>query len=145
MHMADPATSAQRSAMMARVRGKNSKPELTVRKALHAAGFRFRLHRRDLPGTPDLALPSLGTVVFVHGCFWHGHDCRKGRTRPASNVAFWNAKLDRNRDRDAEAVVALERRGWQVEIVWECEAATGIAHLIDRLTLRRAARSNRSS
>ena len=131
--------------MMAKVRGKNTKPELIVRKALHAAGFRFRLHRRELPGTPDLVLPGLRTVVFVHGCFWHGHDCRKGRTRPVSNTAFWNTKLDRNRERDIEAVTALKRQGWHVEIVWECEVTSGIPDLLDRLTLRRMARSDRSS
>src|SRR5688500_18711370 len=135
--MADRVSGAKRSAMMARVRGKNTKPELAVRRAVHAAGFRFRLHRRDLPGTPDLVLPSLRTVVFVHGCFWHGHGCRKS-ARPATNQAFWNAKLERNLARDRANMESLQRLGWRVLIVWECSLTNDLNELIGHLTSARS-------
>src|SRR5690349_6557163 len=99
--------------MMSRVRGRDTAPELRVRCALHAAGFRFRLHRRDLPGRPDIVLPAFRTAVFVHGCFWHAHDCPRGR-RPASNSAFWAAKLEKNVARDRDAAAALVWLGWTV-------------------------------
>lgn len=95
---------------------------MRVRSLLHRLGYRFRLHRKDLPGNPDIVLPRHRTVVFVHGCFWHGHDCPRGK-RPASNVAFWNPKLDRNIERDCRVVQLLETDGWRVLIIWECEIA----------------------
>ena len=110
-----------RSAMMARVRGANTRPEMAVRRAVHALGLRFRLHRKDLPGTPDLVLPRWKTVLFVHGCFWHRHPgCRKAGA-PKTRAAFWQAKFDRNVARDERTAAALRQAGWRVETVWECE------------------------
>ena len=94
---------------------------MVVRRLAHALGYRFRLHRKDLPGRPDLVFPGRRAVVFVHGCFWHGHDCAKGKKRPAINTEFWNAKLDSNRVRDERNVALLKSEGWKVLIVWECE------------------------
>lgn len=111
---------SSRSRLMARVRTRDTAPEIRVRKLLHRAGYRFRLHPADLPGKPDVVLPRFRTALFVHGCFWHGHDCPKG-SRPSTNVEFWNAKLDRNRQRDQSVGEALEREGWAVLTVWECE------------------------
>jgi DNA mismatch endonuclease (patch repair protein) len=105
---------------MARVRQKNTKPEVRLRQWLHAAGYRFRLHRRDLPGTPDIVMPGRRTVVFVHGCFWHGHDCKAGRL-PATNTEFWETKVSKNRQRDELAVSRLREQGWNPLQVWECE------------------------
>lgn len=111
----------KRSRMMAGIRGKNTKPEMLVRKLVHGMGFRFRLHRKDLPGSPDLVFPRLKRVIFVHGCFWHRHPgCRFGYT-PKSNTQFWLDKLEANTRRDALALKALEVLGWDVLIVWECE------------------------
>lgn len=110
----------RRSILMSKVRGKDTTPELSIRRLLHALGYRFRLHRRDLPGSPDLVFPSRRAVVFVHGCFWHRHDCGKGRL-PKSNQAFWSTKLGRNVVRDAWNVRALRRLGWRVITVWQCE------------------------
>lgn len=110
-----------RSLNMAKVRGKNTKPELIVRRALHAMGFRFRLHRRDLPGSPDIVLPRRRTAVFVHGCFWHRHPGCPRATTPSTNTPFWKAKFDRNVERDRGQVEALTLAGWNVAIVWECE------------------------
>lgn len=119
--MADTFTPEQRSAVMARVKNRNTTPEKIVRSLLHAMGFRFRLHRKDLPGSPDIVLPRHKTVIFVHGCFWHGHTgCRRG-ARPTSNTEFWNAKIDRNVERDRLAVSGLEQTGWRVLTVWQCE------------------------
>lgn len=120
---------------MARVRSKNTKPEKCVRSALHRLGFRFRLHRRDLPGIPDIVLPKHKTVIFVHGCFWHQHEGCKKATLPKQNAATWAAKLSRNVARDAEVRQALEMLGWQVELVWECELRQGEAWL-ERLLRR---------
>ena len=100
---------------------KDTAPELAVRRLLHRLGYRFRLHRRDLPGTPDVVLPGRRTVVFVHGCFWHGHEgCRGGRT-PKTNTAFWRDKIARNKERDARKEAELRAGGWDVVTVWECE------------------------
>ena len=104
---------------MARVRNKNTAPEIIVRKTLHRLGYRFRLHRRDLPGTPDIVLPRHKKVIFVHGCFWHSHDCPRGR-RPATRRDFWNAKLDANVERDRSDQRRLEELGWEVLVVWSC-------------------------
>lgn len=108
-----------RSALMAKVRSKNTKPETLVRKYLHGQGFRYRLHHDKLPGKPDLVLPKYRAVVFVHGCFWHQHNCGKNVT-PADNTKYWSAKLLRNVNRDAEAQRALRALGWRVFIIWEC-------------------------
>jgi DNA mismatch endonuclease (patch repair protein) len=126
--------------MMSKVRGRDTEPEIRVRSALHAAGYRFRLHRRDLPGRPDLVLPRYRTVVFVHGCFWHGHDCRRGR-KPSSNTGFWDAKLARNVERDQAAAKALAAAGWIVETVWECSLVAGIERVLNRLSGERQARA----
>ena len=120
----DRLTNQQRSRMMSLVRSKNTAPELAVRRLAHRLGFRFRLHRRDLPGTPDMVFPRLRKAVLVHGCFWHSHDCSAGKA-PSSNTAFWNAKLDRNVRRDAENEDALRHLGWDVLVVWECETRRG--------------------
>ena len=110
-----------RSGMMSGIRGKDTAPELKVRSFLHANGFRFRLHRKDLPGKPDIVLPKYKACVFVHGCFWHRHEgCALARL-PKSKLDFWLAKLEGNRARDARKVEALKRTGWRVLVVWECE------------------------
>lgn len=109
-----------RSAIMRAVRQKNTGPELRLRKALHALGYRYRLHPTTLPGRPDLAFPRRRAVIFVHGCFWHGHDCRAGR-RPTSRTDYWLPKIAENQRRDARKCAELEARGWSVLTVWECE------------------------
>ena len=118
--MADTLTKVARSERMSRIRGTDTVPELAVRRLAHALGYRFRLYRKDLPGKPDLVFPRLKRVVFVHGCFWHGHDCGKGRL-PKSNVPFWQAKIVKNQERDDRAIIALEAAGWKVLVVWQCE------------------------
>lgn len=117
----DVFSKAQRSAVMASVRGKDTAPEKIVRSLLHRLGFRFRLHRADLPGKPDIVLPARGIAIFVHGCFWHQHRNCPAAARPASNRAYWDKKLDRNHARDALNRRALTRLGWKTVIVWECE------------------------
>src|ERR1041384_5019799 len=108
---------------MRSIRKTNTRPELAVRRLAHALGYRFRLHRRDLPGKPDLVFPSRRAVIFVHGCFWHQHArCIDGR-KPQSNVRNWGPKLDRNVQRDAEHIAALAANGWRAFVIWECEAA----------------------
>lgn len=119
--MADKLSQAARSANMARVRGSNTRPELLVRRLVHGLGYRYRLHARDLPGTPDLVFRRRKKVIFVHGCFWHGHPGCPRAARPQSNAEFWNEKLTRNLDRDAAQVASLEAAGWRVFVVWECE------------------------
>lgn len=110
-----------RSRMMANIRGKDTQPELRVRHLAHQLGYRFRLHRRDLPGSPDLVFPALHAVVQVYGCFWHRHaECRNSTT-PKSNAEFWARKLAANVERDRQARDALEERGWRVLVIWECE------------------------
>lgn len=110
-----------RSRTMRAVKSKNTTPEIAVRKLLHGMGYRFRLHRRDLPGSPDLVFPSRRLALFVHGCFWHGHDCPRGARIPKTNNAYWTAKIDRNRKRNAEAIRALSETGWRSSVIWECE------------------------
>lgn len=117
----DPPVLPERSSLMARVKGKNTKPELLVRKELHRLGYRFRLHRRDLPGRPDIVLPKYKTAIFVHGCFWHRHPgCSKAST-PKTRVDFWQDKFTTNMARDRRNEDALRSDGWQVLVVWECE------------------------
>lgn len=120
--MADRISSERRSLLMSRIAAKNTTPELAVRALAHAMGFRFRLHRRDLPGTPDLVFPKYRTVVFVHGCFWHRHSGCSKATTPKSNVEYWKAKFERNVERDIRAIRALGESGWRVLTVWECDA-----------------------
>lgn len=122
--MVDSLTPEQRSERMSRIRGSDTGPELLVRRYLHALGFRYRLHARDLPGRPDLVLPKHGAVVFVHGCFWHAHSCQKGRI-PRTRSKFWQEKFAYNQARDSRNVRALRRLGWRVLTVWECSLARG--------------------
>lgn len=110
-----------RSALMSRVRGKNTKPELVVRREVHALGYRFRLHRSDLPGTPDLVFPRLHKVVFVHGCFWHRHEGCSRTTTPTTRAPYWQEKFEQNVQRDRQNVTMLEALGWKVLVIWECE------------------------
>lgn len=117
--MADVLTARQRSYCMSQIRGKDTKPEHLVRSGLFALGFRYRLHRRDLPGCPDIVLPKHRAVVFVHGCLWHGHECHLFKW-PTANAAFWRDKIMRNRERDAQSVEQLRSSGWRVLTVWEC-------------------------
>lgn len=105
---------------MSRIGPKDSRPETVVRRLLHGLGYRFRLHRKDLPGTPDIVLPGRRKIVFVHGCWWHRHEGCPKATPPKTNAAFWNAKFDRNVLRDASVRAELEDAGWQVHTVWEC-------------------------
>jgi DNA mismatch endonuclease, patch repair protein len=125
----------KRSAVMRRVKGKDTAPELLVRKALTRLGARYRLHRKDLPGKPDIVLPGRKLAVFVHGCFWHGHDCARGARVPKQNRDYWLAKVGRNRARDAKSRAALTDLGWRVETIWECEL-TDAAALEARLAAR---------
>lgn len=113
----------KRSRMMAGIKGKNTKPEMVVRRLVHGMGFRFRLHRKDLPGSPDLVFPRLRRVIFVHGCFWHRHPGCKFAYTPKSNAQFWEEKLEANMRRDAVALQALDALGWNALIVWECEVS----------------------
>ena len=124
---ADIVTGAVRSRIMASIGGKNTKPELMIRSALHKRGFRFRLHRKDLPGKPDLVFAGRGAVIFVHGCFWHGHDCHLFRW-PKSREEFWRDKIGKNIERDRRQYQALVDAGWRIGTVWEC-ALKGKARL----------------
>jgi DNA mismatch endonuclease (patch repair protein) len=119
--MTDVLTPKQRSANMAAITGKDTKPELVVRRATHRLGYRYVLHHKNLPGRPDLVFPSRNKIVFVHGCFWHMHTCRYGRVVPATNAEFWSAKRNGNVARDTRNVAALRSLGWSVLIVWECQ------------------------
>lgn len=111
----------KRSQIMSRVSGKNTKPELLVRSLLHNMGYRFRLHRNDLPGKPDITLPKYKKIIFVHGCFWHSHrNCQRSK-RPTTNNEFWREKLDKNLERDEVSVNKLKKLGWDVHVVWTCE------------------------
>ncbi len=124
----------QRSGLMSRIRGKDTNPEMVVRRLIHSLGYRYRLHVRTLPGCPDLVFPSRRKVVFVHGCFWHRHSCRKGRSVPGTRTAFWETKLESNRKRDRRFRRKLRRQGWQVLVVWECQTKPAKADkLVKRL------------
>jgi DNA mismatch endonuclease (patch repair protein) len=117
--MADRLSSEGRSALMSRIGSKDTKPEMSVRRMLHALGYRYVLHDKRLPGTPDLVFPGRRKVIFVHGCFWHGHDCGRG-FRPTRNAAFWAAKIDATKARDSRNIRAIRAQGWRVLTVWEC-------------------------
>lgn len=121
--MTDIVSSAKRSQMMAGIRGKNTKPELLVRRYLHAQGFRFRLHVKNLPGKPDVVLPKWNAAIFVHGCFWHWHDCRFFKL-PQTRTEFWREKLSGNKARDAANCFRLQASGWRVFIIYECALRT---------------------
>jgi DNA mismatch endonuclease, patch repair protein len=115
------AVSKARSELMSRIRGKNTSPEITVRKVAHRLGFRFRLHRKALPGCPDLVFPAKSKAIFVHGCFWHRHIGCKKTTHPKTRFDFWAAKFSANIARDAENMRSLQALGWQILVIWECE------------------------
>jgi DNA mismatch endonuclease (patch repair protein) len=117
----DNLTRAQRSAAMARVRSRDTKPELAVRRLVHGMGYRYRLYLSNLPGKPDLTFPMKRKAIFVHGCFWHGHECTAGTNRPRSRLVYWRPKLSRNRQRDRANLAALRRLGWKVFVIWECQ------------------------
>ena len=117
----DTLTPLQRVRCMAAIRSKDTKPELIVRSVAHRMGFRFRLHAADLPGKPDLVFRSRRVVVFVRGCYWHMHPCKRGRSAPTTNAASWRTKRSRNRERDKRTLAALRRAGWRVLVVWECQ------------------------
>lgn len=118
---ADPFAGTRRSEIMRRVKAKNTTPEMIVRRLIHGMGFRYRLHKADLPGKPDLVFTSRKKVIFVHGCFWHRHDCSRGQRTPTKNRDYWEAKLARNAERDREHQQTLKDAGWQVLTVWECD------------------------
>ncbi len=125
--MADTVSSKRRSEIMSNIKSKGMMPEMMVRRLVHSMGYRYRLHRMDLPGKPDLVFPRLQKVIFVHGCFWHQHPsttCKNSRT-PRSNLNYWATKLKSNVTRDAEQVAKLYELGWKVMILWECEVKTG--------------------
>ena len=123
-----------RSWMMSRIGGKDTHPEKRVRSLLHRLGFRFRIHRRDLPGTPDIVLPGRKTVIFVHGCFWHCHEGCKDAGIPKTNTNFWKEKLNKNVERDKKNSDGLKRMGWNVVEIWECETKD-LGNLADKLAL----------
>jgi DNA mismatch endonuclease, patch repair protein len=118
--VADKLTPEQRSACMRSVRGKDTAPELMVRRLVHSMGFRYALHSKELPGKPDIVLVSRKKIIFVHGCFWHLHRCRHGRTAPVNNSDYWTQKRMRNAERDLQNIRTLRQAGWDVLIVWEC-------------------------
>jgi len=131
---------AARSRNMAAIRGKDTKPEWLVRRLLHAAGYRYRLHVRDLPGKPDLVFPARRAAIFVNGCFWHGHDCARGRPKAKTNAKFWLDKIAGNRARDARNMAALRKAGWRVLTVWQCQTkkpglGARLAKFLDRRPL----------
>lgn len=129
----DVFTPDKRSEVMSLIKGKNTKPELLIRKLIHGMGFRFRLHRRDLPGRPDLVLPKYRTAIFIHGCFWHQHrGCKEGRL-PKSRLEFWTKKLTSNVGRDARNVEQLERLNWKVITLWQCEIERDLPLVMQKL------------
>lgn len=119
----DRCSKQKRSEIMSRVGQKNTKPEITVRKYLFSHGFRYRINVKKLPGSPDVVLPKYRTAIFVHGCFWHGHTCRAGH-RPQSNTDYWLPKIEANIERDARKISELEKNGWNVIVIWQCEINT---------------------
>jgi DNA mismatch endonuclease (patch repair protein) len=133
--MTDVFDPEQRSAVMRAVKSRDTTPELAVRRAAHALGFRFRLNRAGLPGKPDLVFPAKRTALFVHGCFWHGHDCARGARMPQTNRGYWKAKIGRNIARDAVNLKALKKLGWKTHVIWECE--TRDAAQLSRLVARK--------
>lgn len=133
--MTDVFDPEKRSEVMRRIKGKGTTPELKVRRALTALGARYRLNRKDLPGSPDVVMPGRRLAIFVHGCFWHGHDCPRGSRVPKANREYWTAKVARNVARDARNRADLLARGWRVETIWECELkdAVGLTARLEAL------------
>ena len=123
--MADVHTTAQRSYNMSRIKGKNTKPEMLVRRFLHAQGFRYKLHDKTLPGKPDLVLPKHKTVIFIHGCFWHGHENCKYYKIPQTRTEWWTEKINRNLANDVKAMKLLKTEGWKIITIWECNLRPG--------------------
>lgn len=119
--MSDVFTPEQRSAVMRKVPGRNSSAELKARRLLRTLGVGYRLHRKDLPGSPDIVMAGRRLAIFVHGCFWHGHDCRRGARAPKAHADYWSAKIARNKDRDTRVQAELTALGWRPVVVWECE------------------------
>jgi len=132
--MADKLTSEHRSWNMSRIKGRNTGPELRLRSLLHRAGFRFRLHPKDLPGKPDIVLSRYRTVIFVHGCFWHRHPGCRNATTPSTRRDFWQAKFDENVSRDARNYADLQSAGWNVITVWECELESDAESVVSRIS-----------
>ena len=124
-----------RSRIMRAVKSKDTKPEMIVRRLVHGMGYRYRLHRTGLPGKPDLVFGPRRKVIFVHGCFWHGHHCKRGARVPKTNIKYWTAKIGRNRQRDKDSEAALAAMGWRVLIVWECEKKDGAVRTALAMTL----------
>src|SRR3972149_709800 len=124
---ADKFSPAKRSAVMRAVKSENTAPERAVRKLLSQRGYRYRLQRKDLPGKPDIAFPGRRAAIFVHGCFWHGHDCKRGARMPKANAPYWRAKIQRNAVRDARSLETLAAQGWRALVVWECDLKDGAA------------------
>jgi DNA mismatch endonuclease (patch repair protein) len=134
--MADIVDSATRSRMMSGIRARNTKPEVLIRSLLHREGFRFRLHAAQLPGKPDVVLPRYRAVIFIHGCFWHGHDCSLFKW-PSTRADFWRTKIGRNQANDARVVQLLAAQGWRVALVWECAVRgrdRNVEHVVQRLS-----------
>ncbi len=119
--MTDTVSPDRRSWIMRQVKSEDTSPERFVRSLLHNMGYRFRLHRRDLPGSPDIVFPGRKKAIFVHGCFWHGHSCPRGARLPKTNTEYWRRKIDRNKERDQAQLEALRKMGWDALVVWECE------------------------
>lgn len=130
--MADCFSQEKRSWVMAQIRSRDTQPEIALRKMLHGLGYRYRLHRSDLPGKPDLAMAKYRALIYVHGCFWHGHECQRGR-RPKSNTDYWQKKLDRNIERDKKHLSDAKALGWRPLVVWECELAQDPELVLDRV------------
>lgn len=123
----------KRSEVMSRIRGKNTKPEIMLRSMLFRHGYRFRIHKKGLPGKPDVVLPKYKTAIFVHGCFWHFHaECREGRI-PNTNTKFWKEKLSKNVEKDKRNIAALNESGWRVIVIWECEIEKDIKGVINKI------------
>jgi DNA mismatch endonuclease (patch repair protein) len=118
--VADKYTIAKRSSIMSKISGKETKPEILVRKRLFSQGFRYRKNVKDLPGKPDIVLPKYKTVIFIHGCFWHGHTCKRGAL-PETNFEFWKEKIGKNIERDERNILELKQKGWKVIVIWQCE------------------------
>jgi DNA mismatch endonuclease (patch repair protein) len=132
--LVDKLSLERRSENMRRIKSTGTKPEMLVRRLVHSMGYRYRLHRKDLPGKPDLVFGPRKKIIFVHGCFWHGHDADEcpDRQTPKSNVSYWSPKLARNKERDAERVIALKKAGWKVLTIWECETRFDLSKRIRR-------------
>jgi DNA mismatch endonuclease (patch repair protein) len=131
--MTDVFTPSKRSQIMAAIKGKDTQPEKAIRSLIHRMGYRFRLHRRDLPGNPDIVLPSHKKVIFVHGCFWHGHSACKRSALPRTNKSFWKNKIEGNRKRDASAKKRLNKLGWKSLTIWQCQISRSFPRVSRRI------------